>query len=516
MLKRFLILLLGIPMISIAQENAVFYTNTGKVWADSVMAQMSLEDKLGQLFMVAAYSNLGEDHEKKIEKLIKKENIGGLIFFQGGPVRQARLTNRYQEASAVPLMIGMDAEWDLGMRLDSTFSFPWAMTMGAVQDSALMYEVGKMMGRHNKRLGVHVNFAPVLDINTNPKNPIINARSFGQDRDAVTWHAGAVMAGMQDEGVLACGKHFPGHGDTDKDSHKTLPSVSFDSTRIWDVELYPYRKLFAQGLGSIMVAHLNVPSLDKTGTPTSLSKPVVTDLLKNNLKYDGLIFTDALNMKGVSSKYKPGVVDVKALLAGNDILLFPHDVAKAKEEIMAVIATGKITQEEVDARIRKILISKYWMGLHETPKVEEEGLFEDLNDDYSSMLRQELMNKAATVLINKEKLFPVKEIKGKKFAVVSMGTDKNAHFSEALNKYAKVDHFVLNGKNHNEILSQLALYDHVSSDFPTLDSACDFKGSGIVQTRSCRQTLAKRVPNKKAVRIKIPTASLYVFFEYAA
>ena len=458
---RKLLALLVLPLGLFAQENAAFYSDEGKAWADSVMNTFSLEDKLGQLFMVAAYSNLGNDHVQKISNLIEKENIGGVIFFQGGPVRQARLTNKYQKMAKVPLMIGMDAEWDLGMRLDSTFSFPWAMTIGAVQDSSLIYYTGRQMGKHCKRLGVHVNFAPVLDINTNPLNPIINARSFGQDKMSVTWHAGALSKGMQDENVMACGKHFPGHGDTDKDSHKTLPTVGFDSTRIWDVELYPYRKLFKQGLGSVMVAHLNVPALDASGTPTSLSPKTVTGMLKDQLGFDGLIFTDALNMKGVSSKYSPGVVDVKALLAGNDILLFPHDVAKAKQEIMAAVSKGEITQEEIDARIKKILVAKYWMGLNKTPHIETKGLYEDLNDDISRALRQRLMNEAATVLVNKDKIFPVEELTDKKFAVVTMGTDQGIYLHEALNKCADVDLFKLNGKNANDILNQLSVYDHV-------------------------------------------------------
>ena len=362
-----------------AQSQPVYYSAEAAQWADSLLQKMPIEQKLGQLFMVAAYSNRGPEHKKAIEKLVKDEHIGGLIFMQGGPVRQAHLNNHYQKLSNIPLLIGMDAEWDLAMRLDSTFKFPWAMSVGAVQDSALIYQMGVKMGEHCKRLGVHISFSPVMDINTNPKNPIINARSFGQDRNNVVQKSRALMHGLQDAGVLACGKHFPGHGDTEADSHKTLPQVNHDEQRLAEVEMYPYDKLIDQGLASVMVAHLDVPQLDSTGKPASLSRQIVTGVLKEQLGFNGLIITDALNMKGVSSKYAPGDVDLEAFKAGNDILLFAEDVPKAKAKIMAAISKEEVTMAELDARARKVLMAKYHLGLNKKQYVDTENLVADLN-----------------------------------------------------------------------------------------------------------------------------------------
>jgi len=297
--------LLGIPsMISKEAKNfnpLVITEESDKqqFWVDSIYNKMSLKEKIGQLFMVDVFSSKSKTETDKIKKLIEEFHIGGIIFSKGGPKRQARLNNEYQELSKVPLLIGMDAEWGLAMRLDSTKAFPWNMTLGAIQDNSLVEETGRQIAKHCKRLGVHINFAPVVDMNTNPKNPIIGNRSFGEDKDNVTEKALAFMHGMQKEGVLASAKHFPGHGDTDSDSHKTLPTINFDQKRIDSIELYPYRKLIADGLSSVMVAHLNIPSLEpRSGYPSSISENVVTNILKDSLGFEGLIITDALNMKG--------------------------------------------------------------------------------------------------------------------------------------------------------------------------------------------------------------------------
>ncbi len=443
------------------QAQAVFQTNEAKTWADSVLLEMSIDEKIGQLFMVAAYSNLGEGHVNKISSLIEDFHIGGLIFFQGGPVRQANLTNLYQAKADVPLLIGMDAEWGLAMRLDSTFKFPYAMTVGAVQDTALVYQMGLEIGKQCRRLGVNINFAPVLDINTNPDNPIINARSFGQDRNAVTWHAAEMMRGMQDAKVLACGKHFPGHGDTDKDSHKTLPSVKFDSTRLHNIELYPFRELAKQGLGSVMVAHLDVPALDNSGTPTSVSKKVVQNLLIDQMGFDGLIITDALNMKGVANSYGPGEVDLKAFQAGNDILLFPANVGLAREKLKDALRKEVITYEQLDYRVRKILMAKYWLDLQHQKPIETKNLYKDLNSVYAQVINKKLMQEAVTLLVNKNKALPIVDLKNKKFACVTMGVEPGTEFAATLKKYDDVDHFEFNGKNSNKILNQLSEYEMV-------------------------------------------------------
>ncbi|MDX5405369.1 MAG: serine hydrolase, partial [Bacteroidota bacterium] len=451
------------------QGRAVFYMNEGTTWVDSVMTTLDTDGKLGQLFMVAAYSNKGEKHLSEIKELVTKQGVGGLIFFQGGPYRQARITNELQNISRVPLLIGMDAEWDLSMRLDSTFKFPWQMTMGAVNDSLLLYQTGRLMGRHAKRLGVHVTFSPVVDLNTNPDNPIINARAFGEDPDRVAFQATALMRGIQDEGVLACAKHFPGHGDTDSDSHKTLPTVSHDIQRFREVEWAPYNQMIKNGLGSIMVAHLNVPALDTSGMPSSLSPKVVNGYLRNELGFDGLTFTDALNMKGVSARYEPGEVDLKALLAGNDIMLFAQDVSKAKGLMKKAIKDSLITMEEIDRRVRKILMAKYWAGLSKEEPISLKGLAADLNDPQSEVVRRKIFEKGITVLINRDKTLPIKEVGDLKIAYVGIGREPRSDFYRTLRLYADVQDFVYEPRNENQLLAQLSDFDRVIVGYFTSD-----------------------------------------------
>ncbi len=465
-MKKPLLSILIYCLISQISAQPVFQSNQARSWADSVMAELPLEDKLGQLFMVAAYSNKGATHQAEINKLIVEQKIGGLIFFQGGPYRQSRLTNSYQNKSEIPLMIGMDAEWGLSMRLDSTFKFPWPMTMGAAQDSQFTYEVGLEMGRHCKRLGVHFSFSPVVDINTNPDNPIINARSFGEQKERVTAQSLALMRGLQDAGVLACAKHFPGHGDTDADSHKTLPTVGHNRERLDKVELFPYKPLIDEGLGSIMVAHLSIPAIDSSGQAASLSKKVVTDLLQNQLGFQGLIFTDALNMKGVSAKYKPGLVDVEAVKAGNDVLLFAEDVPEAKAQILNALANEEITQAQIDNSVRKILMAKYFLGLHKKPQVQMANLDKELNTPTAELLRFEIMRKAQTLLINRDEIVPIKELAGLKLACVQMGSDMKEQFPKSLARYARLDNFKLNG-NANDLLNTLSAYDLVIVGYHT-------------------------------------------------
>src|SRR3970040_161919 len=301
-------------------------SDKGEKWVDSIYDSMSFDEKIRQVFMVAAYSNKDDAHFNAVDKLITENRIGGLIFFQGGPVRQAKLTNRFQAKSKVPLFIGNDAEWGWGMRLDSTSNYPYNMTLGAVQDLKLIEKMGMQLGEQSKMLGLQFNFAPVLDINTNPKNPIIGFRSFGEDKYKVTERAVTLVKGIQSEGVFATGKHFPGHGDTETDSHKALPTVNFSKERLEMMEFYPYKKMFAEGLSSVMVAHLNVPSLEsRSNYPSSISYNVVTDILQKELGFNGLIFTDALNMKAVSNFNKGELVDLKAFMAGDDILFFSVD-----------------------------------------------------------------------------------------------------------------------------------------------------------------------------------------------
>lgn len=434
-------------------------------WVDSVFNALNFEERLGQLFMVAAYSNKDQKHVDEISKLVREENLGGLIFFQGGPNRQARLTNFYQAQAKTPLMIAMDAEWGIGMRLDSVWNFPKAMTLGAIQDPTLIYQMGSEIARQFKELGMHVNFAPVVDVNSNPQNPVIGYRAFGENKDVVTQRAVAYMKGLQDNGIIANAKHFPGHGDTESDSHYTLPVIKHAEKRIWDVDLYPYQELFRENLMSVMVAHLNVPSLDNgSNIPTSLSKPVVTDLLQNRMNFQGLIFTDALNMKGVANFSRPGEVDLKALLAGNDVLLYSQDVPKAKALIKEAVANGTISENEINRRVKKVLKAKYWAGLNEYKPIDTYKISDRLNTEKTKEVIEKLYADAITIASNKDDLLPFKQLDLKKFASLTIG-DEGKEFSQYLNKYTKVDHFTipkaLGESAHYNLMKQLEDYDVV-------------------------------------------------------
>ncbi|MBR9757231.1 MAG: serine hydrolase [Algicola sp.] len=448
------------------QSNPLAATNqpAQEKWVDSVYTHMTLNEKIGQLFMVQVFSDKGIRHENLIIQQVANNHIGGVIFSTGDPIRQAQLNNRLQAAAKVPLLVGMDAEWGLSMRLDDTYAFPWNMTLGAVNDNALIEQTGKHIGEHCKRLGVHFNFAPVVDINTNPKNPIIGNRSFGENRDNVTEKALAFMKGMQQAGVLANAKHFPGHGDTDSDSHKTLPTIGFSEKRIDSIELYPYRTLIKEGLSSVMVAHLNVPALEaRENYPSSISKPIVTDLLKNRLGFKGLIFTDALNMKGASNHSEPGDIDLAAFLAGNDVLLISEDVPKAVTKITEAYNNGEISEERLAHSVKKILQAKYKVGLNQYSPVSTEHLISDLNRLEDHILSEKLFESAITVVKNKNDLLPIRDLEKKKIAYVSFGDDDGSTFFKALQKYTKVHK--ISADNLDDLLQKLSGYNTVIAGF---------------------------------------------------
>lgn len=428
-------------------------------WVDSIYNNMTFNEKVGQLFMVAAYSNRDSIHTQSIKKLISDYKIGGLIFFQGGPLRQASLTNKYQSLSKTPLFIGIDAEWGLNMRLDSTFRYPYNMTLGAIKDLKLIEKLGASLAKESKRMGVHFNFAPVVDINTNPKNPIIGYRSFGESKFNVTEHAFALMNGVQEQGIFSTGKHFPGHGDTSADSHSSLPIVNSSLEQLENTELYPYEQLFNQGLASVMVAHLNVPSLEsRKGRPTSISYNVVTNLLKKELGFDGLIFTDALNMKGASNYKNPGEIDLEAFLAGNDILLFAENVPLAVDKITAAYKDSLISENRLAESVKKILHYKFKAGLNKYKPIDYKNLLDDINPVANKALQYELYENALTVVKNDVDLLPIKNL-NQKIAYVKIGDDDNSIFINTLNKYTSVT--VISDINIDVILKQLSNYETV-------------------------------------------------------
>ena len=443
----------------IKPEKPVFadteYASEGqKKWVDSVYNQFSFEEKLGQLFMIAAFSNKDTVHTNLVDRLITKNKIGGLIFMQGGPVRQARLTNRYQSESKVPLFVGIDAEWGLAMRLDSVNRFPFNMTLGAVQDLKLIERVGEQMAKQTKRIGAHFNFSPVIDINTNPKNPIIGVRSFGEDKNQVTDRASKLVKGMQSEGIFATGKHFPGHGDTDKDSHLTLPTVNLSKERIDDIELYPYKKLFAEDMASVMVAHLNVPSLEtRPNYPSSISYNVVTNILQKQLNFKGLIFTDALNMKGASNFKEPGDIDLEAFLAGNDILLFAEDVPVAIQKLTKAYNDTLFSDDRLAFSVKKILKYKYKIGLNKWRPIQKANLISDINSIENEALQYQLYENAITVIKNNDEFLPIKNLEKEKIAYVKFGNDSGATFLSTLQKYTDV--IEISDKNTDALLEKL-------------------------------------------------------------
>jgi beta-glucosidase-like glycosyl hydrolase len=341
------------------------FLSTPDVWVDSVLNTMTPEQRVAQMIMIAAYSNNNPVNEKEVEKLVRENGVGGLVFFQGSPGRQARLTNLYQSVSKIPLLIAMDAEWGLAMRLDSSIRYPKQMMLGGIQDDRMIFDMGNQIAEQLKRLGVHINFAPVIDINNNSSNPVIDSRSFGEDRNNVTRKALFYMIGLENKGILAVAKHFPGHGDTDKDSHDELPVIKYDKNRLDSLELFPYKELIFNGLSGVMTAHLQIPMLEmRMNMPASLSKIITDSILRKELQFKGLIFTDAMNMKAISGLYKPEESAELAIKAGNDILLMPDDVPGVIDQIVKLIKKGDIRQEDIDSHCRRILAAKYFAGLN--------------------------------------------------------------------------------------------------------------------------------------------------------
>mgnify|MGYP000017331300 CR=1 FL=1 len=458
-------LLIILLFYSISQK--VHSQSAQDVWVDSIYQKLTLDEKIGQLFMIRAYAKDDQSEIKKNIEIIEKYNVGGICFFQGTPQKMALLNNKYQQISKTPLLISIDGEWGLGMRYpDSSISFPRALTLGAIQDNNLIYQMGRKIAEHCKRIGIHLNFAPVVDVNNNPKNPVINNRSFGEDRYNVAAKSYAYMKGMQDEGVMACAKHFPGHGDTDVDSHLDLPVINHSRARLDSVELMPFRSMIQQGIGSIMVAHLHIPVLDnRKNRPTTLSKNAITSVLRNELAFNGLIITDAMEMKGVTKHFKPGEADKEAFLAGADILLLPEDIKDGVNEIKKAIEEKTISEERLEASVKRILRAKYIHGLANWENINIEGIDKDINDGESLALIEELIENAITVAKDDPNLLPIQKLEGSKFASISIGTDQQTPFQNRISDYVKCKHISMSkGASPSikkDILKQLKGYDYV-------------------------------------------------------
>ena len=377
-------------------------------WVDKTYNSLSQDEKLGQLFIVALYTNKGEEFINQIRNIVKNEKIGGLILMQDDAAREINLVNEFQSQSKVPLMIGMDAEWGVFQRIAKAHKYPWAITLGSIQDKNLITEMSAKIAEDCKRMGINWDFAPVVDVNTNPNNPIIGNRSFGSEVNNVVNSALAYSNGLQDNRILAAIKHFPGHGDTDKDSHLDLPVVPHNLERLEKIEIAPFKALMNKGIGGVMVAHLYVPSLEnEKGIPASVSKKIVTGLLKEKLGYKGLIITDALNMGAVANKFKAGELDAMAFKAGNDLMLFSQDVATGKKLIQKAIDKGEIQQNRVEESVKKILLTKYYLGLNQYNNINPENVNEDLNNASHSALVQKMYANALTLIKDDKKLLPL-------------------------------------------------------------------------------------------------------------
>lgn len=377
-------------------------------YADSLYQQLSLDEKIGQLYIVALYNNRGEEEIQKIRNLVEKEKIGGLILMQDNAEKHIQLLNEFQGKSRVKMMIGIDGEWGLFQRFPAAHKFPWAMTLGAIQDNSLIYEMTSKIAEDCKRMGIYWDFAPVVDVNTNPANPIIGNRSFGSDINNVIAKGLAYAQGLQDNGVLASMKHFPGHGDTDTDSHLDLPVVSHNLERLNSVELAPFKALLDKKIGGVMVAHLYVPALEKqSGIPASVSYEVITNLLKKSYQYNGLIITDALNMNAVAKKFPAGELDLRAFKAGNDIMLFSQDVPNGKALIKSALEKGEISENRLAESVKKILKTKYLLGLQNLKSTNPENINEDLNNASHAELSEKLYSNAITLLKDEKNLLPL-------------------------------------------------------------------------------------------------------------
>uniref|UniRef100_UPI003217A9C4 glycoside hydrolase family 3 N-terminal domain-containing protein n=1 Tax=uncultured Draconibacterium sp. TaxID=1573823 RepID=UPI003217A9C4 len=437
------LLILCILTIATLRLNATeppFYKFKNDKWVNQQLEQLTLEEKIAQLMMITVYPKQNEGSKNAILKKIRSYKPGGIIVMQGTPVKTASWINEFQEAAETPLLVAIDGEWGPAMRIDSTIVYPYAQSIGAITDTTFIYQMGRDYAYQLKLLGIHMNFAPVADINTNPKNPVINFRSFGEDKKNVAQKSWMVAKGMQDAGVIPVAKHFPGHGDTHTDSHKTLPLIEHSKKKIDTIESYPFRYLAEKGISGIMSAHLNVPSLDNSGKPSSLSKKVINDYLRTEIGFKGFVVTDAITMKGVQTE--SGEAEFEAIKAGNDMVEFVPDLEKAINRIKVAISKNQISEKEIDEKCRTILALKRWAGLNEYKPANLKNLTARLNSPYFEVTNRKLIKGSFTVLTNNDAL-PVQNLEKEKIATVMIGSNQTSAFQKMLEKYTEVAHFTL-------------------------------------------------------------------------
>ncbi len=421
---------------SVVQEVKESGPMTAEQWADSMMKKLTPRERVAQLFFPRWEASGSVTPASVTKKQVVKDGVGGFLLGKGSSASYAEIINRVQSEAKVPLMVTLDGEWGPNMRVTDAPRFPKNIALGAIQDPTLLERYGKEVARECKELGIQVDFAPVLDVNANPDNPVIGYRSFGENPKRVAELGAAFCKGVESGGVMSVGKHFPGHGDTSVDSHKALPTVTHDLKTLETIDFVPFVAAQKAGMSGIMVGHLNVSALDKSGTPASLSKKITTDVLKNQLKFKGLVFTDALGMKGADIKNENNAVS--AFIAGADVLLNPRSLSKDIDALVGAVKNGKISQDEVDRRCRKLLIYKYKLGLAAPTKVDANGLTKRLNTPETKALLGELAKASITVVENKDNLLPLSDIETKDIAVISIGATNQNKFAATCAKYAKI------------------------------------------------------------------------------
>lgn len=435
-------------------------------WAESVFDSMTVDERLAQLFMIEVRPTYGPQHLAKVERIIRDYQVGGIIFFKGNPTQQVKLTNQYQALSKTKMLVAIDGEWGLAMRLSNTISYPYQLGLGSIENDEVIYEMGREIGKQCKRMGIHVNFAPVIDVNNNPNNPVINYRSFGEDPEKVSRKGWAYAKGMQDAGIIACAKHFPGHGDTDVDSHKDLPVINHSMERLRSIEFKPFKYLIDQGVMSVMTAHLYIPAIDSSkNVAMSISDKAINGLLRREFGFKGLSFTDALNMKGVAKYHSDGELELKALMAGNDILLAPADIPKAIHLIKEAMTDGRLSEDYVWGKVHKILNYKHALGLHEFKPLTEYHVEQDLNSTSAHYVNYQLVEQELCLLSDTHSIIPIQRKKDKKVLSIAIGNGSYNTFQKELEKLGMVAHKQIN-KNasvtqFNRLKADLKNYDWV-------------------------------------------------------
>lgn len=433
-----LILLLCFSSVYAPPSAAPNHKHTG-TWAQNTFDAMTVDERLAQLFMIEVRPTYGAKHLSNVEQMIKEHQVGGIIFFKGNPTEQVQLTNKYQNLSKTKMLVAIDGEWGLAMRLSNTISYPYQLGLGGIQDESVIYEMGMEIGRQCKRMGIHVNFAPVIDINNNPNNPVINYRSFGENPTNVSNKGWAYAKGMQDAGVIACAKHFPGHGDTDVDSHKDLPVINHSMDRLRSVEFVPFEHLTREGVMSVMTAHLSIPAIDdRKNIAVSISDKAINGILRREMGFTGLSFTDALNMQGVAKYHTDGELELKALLAGNDVLLSPGDIPKATRLMKEAMKSGRLSEDYVWGKVMKILNYKHAMGLHEFTPLKEYNVVKDLNSTEAHYINYKLVEAELCLAKDKNKLIPLNPKGTKKIFAIGVGKGAKTTFQRELEKRGNV------------------------------------------------------------------------------